>query len=666
MWSDNETDLDLLGVEYLVDEVLVALTSPKLQPLTVGVLGEWGSGKSSLLRVIDRELSARRDADTDQPEYVTVNFSPWQYEDYGDVKLALMRSVLEACEKAYGETPRTRGLKAFIQSVAGFGRQVLRVGVQAAPTALAGAMASVDPSALDPVLIDTATKAASSAVGLVDERLRTDAQAAHDVDEAASPVSSLAEFRVKYAEMVEELPIRGVVVFIDDLDRCLPPTVVDTFEAIRLFLNGPMSSFVIAVHRQIAEAAIDAAFPAYVSASTTSLGHDYLEKMLQLQVVLPELSLDDTYAYVGLLFCELHLDQADFLRLCAAVSQRRQESPLSRGFDITLAAELLGQAFSDPLRVDLEWAEEIVPVIAYALRGNPRQTKRFLNDVRLRFSAAHKRGITLDGAILAKLMVLHELDLQALQQLYDWQRQSSGPIPELREAEGFSIPGEHDDSRDDDQNETSTPPADQRRRATRGQTAASGRSVGRGGRNSSDAHGDEPSAVEVWARKPTVKRWLDVAPQLGGIDLRPYFMYFRGSLRAGSLAWALPEKLSLLLARLMDENASRRRRAADEFVNLTPEEQDQLWDAIQRELRVRPAGSAWEAAYTVAGRSPRFSTSLASVVVALPEALVPVVRVPQLLANLESEDRATVRDKWAGSGVRALATVANTGLATGR
>ena len=48
MWADNETELDLLGFEYLVDGLVVALTQPRLLPLTIGVLGDWGSGTSEL------------------------------------------------------------------------------------------------------------------------------------------------------------------------------------------------------------------------------------------------------------------------------------------------------------------------------------------------------------------------------------------------------------------------------------------------------------------------------------------------------------------------------------------------------------------------------------------------------------------------------------------
>ena len=84
MWSDNETDTDLLGVDRLVDTLVFLAQEPQLRPLTVGVFADWGSGKSSLMRMAETRLSA-------EPErFLCLTFSPWQHEDYDDVKAALM------------------------------------------------------------------------------------------------------------------------------------------------------------------------------------------------------------------------------------------------------------------------------------------------------------------------------------------------------------------------------------------------------------------------------------------------------------------------------------------------------------------------------------------------------------------------------------------------
>lgn len=91
MWADNETRIDLLGFDYLVDSLEVVLTEPRLLPVTVGVLGDWGSGKSSLLNMVADRL-------TPSGQYVVVPFSPWRYEAYEDVKAALMEAVLSSLE----------------------------------------------------------------------------------------------------------------------------------------------------------------------------------------------------------------------------------------------------------------------------------------------------------------------------------------------------------------------------------------------------------------------------------------------------------------------------------------------------------------------------------------------------------------------------------------
>jgi hypothetical protein len=57
MWADNETRIDLLGFDFLVDELLVILRDPRLLPVTVGVAGDWGSGKTSLIAMAEDALA---------------------------------------------------------------------------------------------------------------------------------------------------------------------------------------------------------------------------------------------------------------------------------------------------------------------------------------------------------------------------------------------------------------------------------------------------------------------------------------------------------------------------------------------------------------------------------------------------------------------------------
>src|SRR5690242_3857179 len=92
MWPDNETEIDLLGFDYLVDALELVLTDEALYPITVGVLGDWGSGKTSLMAMAGQHL------DQDNA-YLCVSFSPWRFESYDDVKTALMATVLRAIER---------------------------------------------------------------------------------------------------------------------------------------------------------------------------------------------------------------------------------------------------------------------------------------------------------------------------------------------------------------------------------------------------------------------------------------------------------------------------------------------------------------------------------------------------------------------------------------
>ena len=59
VWSDNEADIDLLGFDHLKTAVLSIISDSALLPATIGVYGDWGSGKSSLMRMVEADLKTK-------------------------------------------------------------------------------------------------------------------------------------------------------------------------------------------------------------------------------------------------------------------------------------------------------------------------------------------------------------------------------------------------------------------------------------------------------------------------------------------------------------------------------------------------------------------------------------------------------------------------------
>lgn len=48
MWPDKETNIDYLNFRYLVDLIVEIAMNRELTPSTIGLYGDWGSGKFSL------------------------------------------------------------------------------------------------------------------------------------------------------------------------------------------------------------------------------------------------------------------------------------------------------------------------------------------------------------------------------------------------------------------------------------------------------------------------------------------------------------------------------------------------------------------------------------------------------------------------------------------
>lgn len=92
MWSDKETSEDLLGYSAHAKLLENVVTNEKNLPITIGLYGDWGSGKSSILKILQERLESKNDA-------VVIYFDGWSFENFDDAKMALIQGIIDSLEE---------------------------------------------------------------------------------------------------------------------------------------------------------------------------------------------------------------------------------------------------------------------------------------------------------------------------------------------------------------------------------------------------------------------------------------------------------------------------------------------------------------------------------------------------------------------------------------
>jgi predicted KAP-like P-loop ATPase len=187
-------------------------------------------------------------------------------------------------------------------------------------------------------------------------------------------------------------PLERVIVIVDDLDRSLPDTVVETLEAIKLFLSVKKMAFVIAADEDNVASAIGRRLATTGQPITARL---YLEKIVQVPVRVPALSKGQTEEYLALLIL------ADLERINDAVTKVKQSRPAKPH----QLVQRLGDTLPPERHAEVQLAEALTPLLHRYTMGNPRRLKRFLNAYWLRMSFASRRAVDLQPDALAKLML---------------------------------------------------------------------------------------------------------------------------------------------------------------------------------------------------------------------------------------------------------------------
>jgi|LGVF01.1.fsa_nt_gb hypothetical protein len=305
VFGDSPTTEDGLGFDYYADILLGIIRDFDTEsPLTIGIHGKWGSGKTSLMRMLEKRFG-------DDKGVKTIWFNAWAYGRDEPIGLALLQQILIEFQKE--EKLEKKG-EAILKNVGKLGIDALLRKTTA-------------------ITLEEAKELFESSVG-IKSTLRDDFEAA--IDECLQDGERL-------------------VVFIDDLDRCLPEKTIEILEVIKLFLDVPKCIFAIGVEKEVIEEGIEVRYKSKEQ-ELPSIGKDYIEKIIQVPFTLP---------------------------------------PIREG-DMASFIENLGIG---------EREKGYVTIVAKGTGCNPRKVKMFLNVLRIRRAIAERTGGGIEPDLSAKLFV---------------------------------------------------------------------------------------------------------------------------------------------------------------------------------------------------------------------------------------------------------------------
>lgn len=388
LWKDSETVVDYLNFDYIIDAVVNIVLDEELSPSSIGLYGDWGSGKSSLMKMVETRLDEKKN-----DSIMCIKFNGWLFEGYEDAKTALCGTILEKMHDnkklsaKVKEKIKTLWDKVDVQKILGKG---IHLGLD---YLLTGGLINLTEFAITQIVQAVKKKAS----GVSDEDI---AEVLRSFKTETSVRKDIKDFQKDFSEILEESNINYLVVFVDELDRCTPETILDIIEAMRLFLFAKGTSFVIGADQRLIEYAIKTKYKDVIG-NNLDIGREYMEKVIQYPVMIPALDENEVEQYISCLLLEKELGKEDFDKVLKII---RDLKPLEK-FDYNLLSskdEKLAEKCTDSLHLSVQ----ISSVLARQINGNPRQCKRFLNMLFMRIQMAKSRKVDLDKNVMAKLMLI--------------------------------------------------------------------------------------------------------------------------------------------------------------------------------------------------------------------------------------------------------------------
>lgn len=428
MWSDTESKEDYLNFGEVSQIVTEILETEAMLPVSIGVFGNWGAGKSSLLNLIEQQIKP--------DEWIVIKFDAWLYQGFDDARAALLEVIashlIQAAKNDKTIWEKSKNLFARIDGLrlAGLVAEGAALAAGLPTFGLVSKIFGTAQNALDGIQDETESK---QVVETVKEIVDSEKNLIKS-KEQQTPPKQIDEFRKEYGEILQKLG-KKLVIVIDNLDRCLPANAIQTLEAIRLFLFLNRTAFIIAadeemIRHSVAEHYKDLSYRHQI---------DYLDKLIQIPIRVPKAGVLEIRAYLYMLYA-IHqkIPTAKLASLRQFLETHLQQSWKSQSLNPEDVAKTIEEQHNQALLSDFERANRIAPLLANSpnVYGNPRIVKRILNTIKMRTKIADKRQMPLDEAIITKLVIFERcVDSDVVTKFYQLVNEGEGKPELLKELE---------------------------------------------------------------------------------------------------------------------------------------------------------------------------------------------------------------------------------------
>lgn len=238
----NDKDEMKFGVDYYV-EGLCEFIKECQTPLSIALQGEWGTGKTSFINVIKKNL--------EKDDFITIYFNTWQYSQFNMAE-SLYFSFITNILQMLGEKSDMRDM---VQEIA---------------------------KNLEKVCVNIFKQGIEKITGFNVEKITDSIKQKYDCIKFVNDFKS--QFQNIITKVAETSGKNKVIIFVDDLDRLNPEIAVELLEVIKLFMDVKNCNFILAVDYDVV---VNGVKKKYDTGMKDEKCRSFFDKIIQVPFAMP-------------------------------------------------------------------------------------------------------------------------------------------------------------------------------------------------------------------------------------------------------------------------------------------------------------------------------------------------------------------------------------------